>query len=489
MMAGITSPAHPWLRLTINDVDLREYGPVKTWLEDVQNTLYRIFAESNFYNSMAVLYQDLSCFGTAPMLIYEDFDNVIRCFNPCAGEYYVAVNSKLRVDVLYRELTLNVSQVVEQFGFEQCSSTVQSLYRQGGAGLSKEVVVGHAIEPNPKGMGSPLGIKNAPFYECYWELGSSQEKLLSLKPFYEFPAICPRWEVSSNDAYGRSPAMDALGDVKQLQVEQKRKAQAIDKMVNPPLLADVALKNEPLTSVSGGVTYVPNASGTVGFKPVYEVKPDLEHMVRDLQEIQNRIRNIFYYDLFLMISQLDTVRSAAEISARKEEKLIMLGPVLERFETEALDPAIDRTLAIMERNQMFTGYLTPPAELRGKVIRAEYVSMLAEAQRGVGLTALERLSGWVGSIAAVKPEVLDNMDFDQAIEQYADMLRVSPKVIVPIKEVMQLRLARLREAAAEKAKMDALAAVQGAKTLSETETGQGQSALSAMLGGGGLPPL
>lgn len=483
MMAGITSPAHPWFHLTTDDVELREYPPVKVWLEDVQNLMYAIFAESNFYNGMAVLYQDLACFGTAAMIIYEDFDDVIRCFNPCAGEYYIAVNSKLRVDTIYREFVMTVSQLIQEFGIDNVSASVKGLYNSRGAGLAKEVIVGHAIEPNVVYSGASLGIGKAPYIECYWEVGSANDQILRIRPFYEFPSVCPRWETTSNDAYGRSPAMDALGDVKQLQVEQKRKAQAIDKMVNPPLMADVALKNEPLTSVSGGVTYVPNAGSAAGFKPVYEVKPDLEHMVKDLQEIQTRIRSVFYYDLFMMISQLDTVRSATEIAARKEEKLIMLGPVLERFEGEALDPAIDRTFNIIKRAGLLRGRLTPPPELRNKTIRAEYVSMLSEAQRGVGLTALERYTGWIGSIAAVKPEVLDNVDLDQAAEQYGDMLSVSPKVIVPLKKVMAIRLARLKEMAQDKAMQQSLAAVQGAKVLSETDVGGGQNALSTMFDG------
>lgn len=482
MMAGVTSPAHPWFKLTIDDIDLREFGPVKLWLEDVQNLMYRVFSESNFYNGMAVLYQDLSCFGTAPMIMYEDFDDVIRCFNPCAGEYFVAVNNKLRVDTLYREFVMTVAQLVNEFGIDNVSPGVQSLYRNsGGSGLAKEIVVGHSIEPNLKEIASPLGIDNAPFMEVYWERGSSQTLVLRIKPYYEYPVVCPRWETSSNDAYGRSPAMDALGDVKQLQVEQKRKAQAIDKMVNPPLMADPSLKNEPLTSVSGGVTYVPMSGNTVGFKPVYEVKPDLEHMVRDLQEIQNRVRSVFYYDLFMMISQLDTVRSATEIAARKEEKLIMLGPVLERFEGEALDPAIDRTFNVMKRAKM----LPPaPAELTGRNIRAEYVSMLSQAQKGVGLTSIERLTQWAGGIAAVRPDVLDNIDIDQAAEQYADMLDVSPRLIIPLKKVMATRIQRAQEAAEQKNLEQTMASVQGAKTLSETDVGGGQNALSAMMGAG-----
>jgi hypothetical protein len=52
-----------------------------------------------------------------------------------------------------------------------------------------------------------------------------------------------------------------------------------------------------------------------------------------------------------MWAQMEGVqpRNELEIIERKGEKLIQLGPVLERFENEALDPAIERCFNIMLR--------------------------------------------------------------------------------------------------------------------------------------------
>jgi hypothetical protein len=160
--------------------------------------------------------------------------------------------------------------------------------------------------------------------------------------------------------------MDALGDIKQLQQEQKRKAQAIDKMVNPPMIADVQLKNQPASLLPGGVTYV-TGQNNVGFKPVYEVRPQIAEMQQDIAEVQNRIRSVFFNDLFMMISQLQTVRTATEIDARREEKLIMLGPVLERSQNEFMDVAIERVFAIMLRAKLFP---PPPPNIQGKPSRS-----------------------------------------------------------------------------------------------------------------------
>jgi len=478
MMSGITSPGRPWFKLATDNDVLNELGPVKLWLAECQKRLGTVFAESNFYTSLATVYGDLGAFGTGPMIIYHDYDDVIRCFNTCAGEYFLAQDDRQDVSTLCREFVLTVKQVAEMFGLENCSPTIQGAIKTGGAMLTREVKVGHLIEKNSDLIPGAPGVKGMPWREVYWELGSGSNYLLRTRGFHEKPFIAPRWDIVGNDAYGRSPGMDALGDVKMLQVEQKRKAQAIDKHVNPPMLADVSLRNEPASMIPGGVTYVSNNNG-VGFKPIYEIKPDFQGLAADIKEVQERVKVTFFNDLFMMISQLDTVRTATEIDARKEEKLIQLGPVLERFENEALDPAINCTFDIMLRN----GLLPPvPQELSGQKIKVEYISMLAEAQKAASTAGIERLAGFVGNMAAAKPEVLDNIDFDEAIEEYADMLGVSPKIIVSLAKVQQIRAARNQQMQQQQTLQNSVAAAQGAQTLSQTDVGGGVNALQKMIG-------
>ena len=59
MMAGITSPARPWFRLTTPDPDLAEFGAVKKWLDDVQRIMATSYLKSNLYNILPVMYGDL----------------------------------------------------------------------------------------------------------------------------------------------------------------------------------------------------------------------------------------------------------------------------------------------------------------------------------------------------------------------------------------------------------------------------------------------
>jgi hypothetical protein len=229
MMNGITSPSRPWFRLRVPGFDL-EGDAVALWADECVRRMLYIMSESNFYNAMAVLYLDLVVFGSGAMLIYEDDDNVIRCYNPALGEFYLGQSYRLTVDTFAREFQQTVSQMVKRFGEKNVSEQVLSKHKSGGANALHSYDISHLIEPNPKNGSIPDHFE---YMETYWETARNDDVVLERKGYHELPGIFPRWELTANDAYGTSPAMDALPDVIQLQQETKRKAQGLDKMVNP----------------------------------------------------------------------------------------------------------------------------------------------------------------------------------------------------------------------------------------------------------------
>src|SRR5690606_2005832 len=399
---------------------------------------------------------------TGAMLIYEDPDDVIRCYNNALGEYYLGQSHRQQVDLFAREFCLDVRQVVDRFGLENCSPTVRALYERKGGSQTKAVDIVHLIEPN-KDRAFPQVPQHFEYREIYWERGGPLGEALAVRGFREMPGIFPRWEIVANDAYGSSPAMDALGDVIQLQHETKRKAQAIDLMNQPPMVADIQLQNKPTALLPRGVTYVANANG-IGMKPAYQVQPPIQEFMLDIREVQGRIREIFHNDLFRMISQLDTVRSATEIDARREEKLVLLGPVLERFENEALDPAINRIYAIMERADLLP---PPPPALEGATLEIQYVSILSVAQRAVGVVPTERLLAMIGQISALQPSAIDLIDWDTTIRDYGSSLGVEAKTFRDPEEVAQTREQRAQQLQAQEMANVGPTLVDSAKTLSE----------------------
>ena len=483
MMGGITSPGRPWFKLTVPDMDVADSSPVKLWLDEVCKRMQRVLAGSNYYSAKSQQYHDLVVFGTAPMLINEDAEDVIHCVNPCAGEYFLANSPRLTIDTFYREFSQTVAQLVAEFGEDAVTDDVLTAFKQGGAGLGREIKVLHCIEPNDSRVGGRVLPSRFAWREVYWQAGSRQDKVLRIRPYHEQPFSCPRWDLVANNVYGYSPGMEALGLVKSLQLLSRREAQAIDKMVNPPLKAHVSMKNQPAVMLPGGVTYVTDMSAAnSGIAPVYEVKPDLEALEVVLQRIVANIGKTFFTDLWQMLAEETKDMTAFEVAQRKEEKLIVLGPVIERNENEGLDPDLDRVFAIMNRR----GMIPPaPSAIHGFPLQVQYVSMLAQAQRAASTGAMEQLVAFVGRLLAADPSAIDNIDIDEAIDEYADMMGVSSKVIRSTMAVAQIRQARQQAQSQQQAMQQTMAGVQGAQTLSQTPVGQGGTALDAVLGLGG----
>lgn len=475
LLNGITSPARPWFKL-------REQGDfensvTQVWLDDCAARLAFALSESNFYNAFATLYVDLAGFGTSVLLIYEDDETIFRFYNLAVGEYALLQNERGVVDRISFSYVWRVEQVVNRFGLENCSRRVQEAWKARGARLNDTVKIVCLLEPNHEDEMRVAKIHK--FRLLCWEDTAEPGDLLERTGFREWPAVASRWAILGNDSYGTSATADALGDIKQLQQMTKRKAQAMDKLVSPPIIADASLQHRPTAILPNGVTYVSNLANNPGARPLYQIQPPLGEMSADIAAIQGRIREFLFNDLFKMISQLDTVRSAREIDARVEEKLILLGPVLERFGNEALDVTLARCFAIMARK----GLLTPPPEGQDSQIQIQYVSILHDAQRAVGAAPVERYVSFVGNLIGVAPEVGDIPNWTTLTLDYANRLGIPAKDNYTIEEIEERRQARQEQEQQAAMAESAPGMAQAAQTLSETEVGGGADALSLMLGG------
>jgi len=491
MMSGMTSPARPWFRFSTGDEATMDQHAVKVWLSEVERICRAILHKSNFYNTAFTTYMELGAFGTAPLYRQRSFDSVIR-FRPfTAGEYVIAENDRGVVDTLGRSFTMTVSQVVEKFVINSekgvddwtgVSRATRNMWNQKN--YDNLVPVIHLIEPRRKADRDPKNLSNMhmPFRSVYMEQGSENDEVLSESGFTKFPAYIPRWDVLAGDVYGRSPGMDHLGDIRQLQQQQKRKAQAIDKMVNPPMTAPTSLRGKPTSVLPGQTTYVDPLQGGQGFTPAYQVTPRLAEMQQDIAEVQERIQRGFYADLFAMMINSDRRNiTATEVIERQEEKLVLLGPVLQRLNVELLDPLLDDVFQFALEADLLP---EPPEALAGVELRVEYVSLLAQAQQAVAASALERTMGFAGNLAAVFPDVADNIDADEGLRQYAEILGNSPDLLRDSGQVASMREDRAQQAQAQEAAAVAGQAAQGAKVLSETDT-QSPNALTDLLGRGG----
>lgn len=441
LVNGLSSPASAWFKYEAEDLQLLEYGPVKEWIGMLERLVRRVFAASNTYEALPTIYEELILAATGCGLVEDDFEDVIRIQTFTWGEYSLACNSRRVVDTLCRETKMTALQCVQNFGLKNVSQVVRNCYDTSNYDAWVDVM--HMIEPNLDRDHTKKDKTNLPYRSIYWEpacSGPDQERFLRRSGYRSNPIIAPRWDVIGHDVYGSTcPGMEALGDMRQLQIQQKRKGEGIDKHVRPATQGPASLANSFVNTLPNAHNTVPTGQGE-GIRPIYEVKPDLQWMVHDIEDTRSRVREAFYVPYILSISQIEGVqpRNQWEISERKGEGLLVLGPVVQRLQNELFNPLHER---VLDRIYDICVPLwmagepamlpPPPPELQGAPLRVQYISPLAQIQKQSGVGNIERLIGLVTNPNVVQaiPGMLNKIDGEQAVDDLADMLGITSKMI------------------------------------------------------------
>lgn len=112
-------------------------------------------------------------------------------------------------------------------------------------------------------------------------------------------------------------------------------------------------------------------------------------------------------------------------------------------------------------------------------LKVEYISVMAQAQKLVGIASIERFAGFVNQAAQVNPELLDKVDGDQMIDRYADRLSMDPDIVRTDEEVAAIRQGR---AQAQQAAQTAELVKQGASAAKDLAAADmsGDNALSRL---------
>jgi hypothetical protein len=488
LQSGVTSPMRPWFTLGLPDPELQEYDAVKDWLYLVEKRMRDVFARSNIYDKLQSTYRTLGTYGTACFGIDEDDDGVLRAYDYPIGTFMVANDATGRTNVMYRDVWFTAIQMYEKF-----KDTIEGgeanlpqgvLQAKENGNYSQQFHVVHIVEPNKNyKKGSALS-KHKKYASVYWLPGKNgNEAVLSYKGYDFKPFMAPRWDLIGEDVYGYGCGELALGDSKQMQLMEKRKLQGIDKNTHPTMLADASMRNQRTSSLPGDTVYVSGLiSGNPGYRKAYDTNPYIGELREEIANVNERIDRAFFKNLFMMVSEFADQPNitATQINTMREEKLLMLGPVLERLNEELLDPLISITFDIMMEAGMIP---EPPEEIQGMNLKIEYISILAQAQKALKVGNIERFVGFIGNYAAQKqdPSVWDKVNDDETIDEYAEGVGIPATMLNSQEKTEAIRAQRAEEMAQARAMEQMQMSVDSAKKLSETKMTE-DSALSQAIG-------
>jgi hypothetical protein len=477
MTSGLSSASRPWFSLTLKDEEIAAEDEVRDWLSEVERRMYAFLAQTNFYGATKSGYAELGLFGTEACVAVEHRSAGL-VFHPLTfGEYWIAVGTAMVPDTLYRECTMTARQMVDSFGNKASKAARQAYDRSDH---NQIFTCFHAIEPNDEHDDARFGSK--PWRSAYWDQASDKthdDAFLRLSGFEEQPFWAARWDVVGSDTYGVSPGFEALPSLRELQMQNKRRNEAIDQMVKPEKIVPpgVRLTGQPGNTVSS--SGVDKDQIIIPYQMPYQA---VAAIGEEIEKCRRQIDGLSFADLFNAITNMRGIqpRNVEEIASRNEEKLTQLGPVIENIGKEKLSVAIDRVFGVMMRGNMLP---PPPDVLRGVDIDVEFISILHQMQRMVGIGQIERTAAFVGNLAAASPDALDKLDTDQMIDEYASRAGAPAKMIRGDDKVQEIRAQRAAQQKAAQMAATMPAVQQGAdaaRLLSETDVG-GESLLDRML--------
>lgn len=480
IMFGLTPRSRQWYKLGSEDPELNQWEPARMHLEEVQSVLYSGMARSNAYNSMHMLYGESGTFGTGAMGCWESIDRMFRTRSFAIGTYALGTDAYGMVNRFAREIEMTPEHMAQVFGKDNLPPEVKSKLTDGN--ISDKHSIFHMIEPNNDYVPSCIMLQGMPFREFYWLRDSKEEKALSVQGYYEFPIHAPRWLVPDEGIYGYGPGWFALAESRGLQLMSEDVLVALELMIKPP----VSVTNRAFAS---GVNLFPGGVNIQegdnlqqnAARPVFQVQMNIDQVEMKIERIQQVIKRRFFADLFMMLDALKNNKmTAREVIERSQEKMTLLGPSIERYQTELLNPFISRAYGIALRQGKLP---PPPRELVGRELKVEYVSPLSLAQKASGITALEQGLAIALNLSATFPNVRKKIKELEAVDRYWDMLGIPTGILRTDEEVEAMVKEEQAMMAHQMQQEQMMQATEAARNLSQADM-SGQNVLTAALGAG-----
>ena len=432
MMSGASSPTSRWFKTGVLNKDVENSYAVKDWCFKQAELTRKILNASNFYQILPEVYKQLGVFSFAAISLESDFDSVVTFKNLPIGSYYFSRDNKNKVDTLCRNYMMSAKNIVQEFGKENCSDKVLDALESHPTQLFEIV---HFVEPNQEYIkGSPISHQQR-YISVYYEVGDT-DKFLRKKGFDRFPFVVFESSCNGEDDYPcMGPATYALPDVKQLMVLVKEYAKAVKKIITPMYKGPASLARKGFSD--SPASFVEEDENGRGLSPVYEVNPRVLEVKQEKDELKQAIKEHFYNDLFAMIlNTAERGRTATEVNELKEEKMVLLSPLLEQIHT-----ALKEVLDWIYYEEIDKKILPDvPEELVGQEIEIEFISTLAQAMKAQNIASMERFSTFVANLAqAIDPVLVKKINGERMIDDYADFANIDPEQITSSEELAQYR--------------------------------------------------
>ena len=414
LRSGITgysiSPNIAWQKLGFEDARHAEAHGGKDWLEAAEKTLYAEFNRSNLYPQVSKFVENAACYGHAVMLIDERLgDNRLRFTTLNVNELYLDTNEFDEVDTVFRRYAMTLKNAASLFGKENLPEARQEDMKDKKK-WNSEIVIIHAVYRREEFQGEPRAARNMPYASVY--VDEDSDFLIEESGYAEFPFAVFTWDQVNGTAYGESPAIQALDDIRLLNLIDEARIKMAQIAAEPPMNIPDSLRDAP-SVVPAGYNYYT--------KPDEIVSPIQTGMSFPItleinREIENRVRDWFHVDFFLaLMRERPANMTATYVMELQGEKAAVLSDLVVNLNA-ALTKTIRRSFNILWRQRKLP---MPPQSLAGSgaQLKIDFIGPLAQAQKKFHESAgIGQGLNLIGAVAKIQPGALDVIDFDQALK-------------------------------------------------------------------------
>jgi len=387
--------APPWFILKPANPNIDATDEQTTWFSVATRILHDELALSNFNLMIFEHFKDLGSIGTGCLFEEEGVESTLNFINLFIVDFVIQEDRRSHVDTLCRTLKYTARQAEQEFGKGQAGPSVTEAAvdpkRQDEIFAFLHLLVPRA----DTGVKGPVDGKRRPYASVY--VSVKDEKVVKETGYYEKPFMADRLDKESNEMYGRGIGIKMLPEIKLLNKMVETTIRAAEKVVDPPLQVPDDGFLSPLRTVPGGIMYY--RGGTTDRVDPLETHANIGLGLEMEAKREAAIDKAFFVDLFQLLAERKNM-TATEVLERVEEKLVILGPMLGRLQSELFNPLIERSLGILFRS----GKLPPPPP-GVDVYSIEYTGKLAMAMRQMEVRAVQSTFNVIAPWAEIAPDI------------------------------------------------------------------------------------
>ena len=433
-----------WHELKSPYTRINQDKAVQEWCYQATSQLFKLRYEpaAGFSAQSFVFYMSLAAFGTACMFVDRDPETMgIRYKSEWIGDIYFDVNHQGDPNVVYRRFDFSHAQAIEKWGEKNVPRQIVELAQTNPHERHEYL---HCVKPNEDKKKGEDFIGEYFSYTNNCKIGESETYYRTM------PYVISRFKVSPFEIWGRSPAMDALPDIRTLNEVRRTQLRAADKSLDPPLLVanDAIMGSGQLAPDlrSGGLNYGGvSPDGRQLIQPLQSgVRLDWNQQIID--QLRLSVRESFMVNIFEILIELPRMTATQSIM-RSQEKAALLAPMMARQQTEFLGKLIERELDIAQEIDAPNGEpaIPPPPKIMMNEWEVSYESPLARMQKAESLTGIQQTLDALIALGGVDPSVADVLDAEKALTLYAERTNAPPEIIRSTTEVQAIRQRRAEQ--------------------------------------------